>query len=51
MSTPPDSQPAAPNARIWLATATTPREYKRKKEVDVLRLRPHPKEFELYYDV
>ncbi len=26
-------------------------EYKREKEVDVLRLRPHPKEFELYYDV
>jgi glutamine synthetase len=26
-------------------------EYKREKEVDALRLRPHPKEFELYYDV
>ena len=26
-------------------------DYKREKEVDVLRLRPHPKEFELYYDV
>jgi glutamine synthetase len=25
-------------------------EYKREKEVDALRLRPHPKEFELYYD-
>lgn len=26
-------------------------EYKREKEVDLLRLRPHPMEFELYYDV
>jgi len=26
-------------------------EYKREKEVDALRLRPHPKEFELYFDV
>jgi glutamine synthetase len=26
-------------------------EYKKEKEIDALRLRPHPKEFELYYDV
>jgi len=26
-------------------------EYKRKNEVDALRLRPHPYEFFLYYDV
>jgi len=26
-------------------------DYKRSHEVDALRLRPHPKEFELYYDV
>jgi glutamine synthetase len=26
-------------------------DYKRKKEVDALRLRPHPYEFYLYYDV
>ena len=26
-------------------------DYKREKEVDVMSLRPHPKEFELYYDV
>ena len=25
-------------------------EYKRKKEVDAVRLRPHPYEFFLYYD-
>ncbi len=25
--------------------------YKREHEIDVIRLRPHPKEFELYYDV
>jgi glutamine synthetase len=25
-------------------------EYKRSKEVDPLRLRPHPYEFSLYYD-
>ena len=25
-------------------------EYKRTKEVDVMRLRPHPYEFYLYYD-
>jgi glutamine synthetase len=30
---------------------TTWIEYKRKKEVDALRLRPHPYEFYLYYDV
>ena len=26
-------------------------EYKREKEVDAIRLRPHPHEFELYYDL
>jgi len=26
-------------------------EYKRSKEVDALRLRPHPYEFALYYDI
>ncbi len=26
-------------------------EYKRTKEVDAIRLRPHPHEFELYYDI
>lgn len=26
-------------------------EYKRKKEIDVLRLRPHPMEFQMYFDV
>jgi glutamine synthetase len=25
--------------------------YKRKREVDALRLRPHPYEFFLYYDI
>ncbi len=29
---------------VWL-------EYKRKKEVDAIRLRPHPWEFALYYDI
>jgi glutamine synthetase len=26
-------------------------EYKRSKEVDAVRLRPHPHEFMLYYDI
>ncbi len=26
-------------------------EYKRKNEIDALRLRPHPYEFALYYDI
>ena len=26
-------------------------EYKRTKEVDAVRLRPHPYEFALYYDI
>jgi len=26
-------------------------EYKRKKEIDAIRLRPHPHEFHLYYDI
>ena len=26
-------------------------DYKRKREVDALRLRPHPYEFCLYYDI
>jgi glutamine synthetase len=26
-------------------------EYKREKEVDAVRLRPHPYEFALYYDI
>jgi glutamine synthetase len=26
-------------------------EYKRKNEVDAVRLRPHPYEFQLYYDI
>jgi glutamine synthetase len=26
-------------------------EYKRKNEVDAIRLRPHPHEFALYYDI
>jgi glutamine synthetase len=25
--------------------------YKRKNEADAIRLRPHPYEFELYYDI
>jgi glutamine synthetase len=30
---------------------TTWLEYKRKKEVDAMRLRPHPHEFALYFDI
>jgi len=26
-------------------------DYKRKKEVDAIRLRPHPHEFALYFDI
>jgi hypothetical protein len=26
-------------------------DFKRKQEVDYVRLRPHPAEFELYYDL
>jgi glutamine synthetase len=26
-------------------------DYKREKEVDALRLRPHPYEFMMYYDI
>ena len=26
-------------------------DYKRSKEIDALRLRPHPYEFDLYYDI
>ena len=26
-------------------------DYKRSKEIDPIRLRPHPHEFELYYDI
>jgi glutamine synthetase len=26
-------------------------DYKRSKEVDAIRLRPHPYEFALYYDI
>ena len=26
-------------------------DYKRKKEIDPIRLRPHPYEFHLYYDI
>ena len=26
-------------------------EYKRKKEVDAMRMRPHPYEFALYFDI
>ena len=26
-------------------------EYKRKNEIDAIRLRPHPHEFELYFDI
>jgi glutamine synthetase len=26
-------------------------DYKRKREVDAIRLRPHPYEFHLYYDI
>jgi len=26
-------------------------EYKRKKEIDPVRMRPHPYEFMLYYDI
>jgi glutamine synthetase len=26
-------------------------DYKRKREVDAIRLRPHPHEFHLYYDI
>jgi len=26
-------------------------DYKRTEEIDSLRLRPHPREFELYYDI
>jgi glutamine synthetase len=26
-------------------------DYKRKKEVDAVRLRPHPHEFALYFDI
>jgi len=29
---------------IWL-------EYKRKKEIDAVRMRPHPYEFYLYFDI
>jgi len=30
---------------------TTYIDYKREKEVDAMRLRPHPYEFALYYDI
>ena len=33
--------------RIWFETWVT---YKREKELDPIRLRPHPHEFYLYYD-
>ena len=26
-------------------------DYKRKKEIDPVRMRPHPYEFQLYYDI
>jgi len=26
-------------------------EYKREKEVNAMRLRPHPYEFQMYYDI
>jgi len=26
-------------------------EYKQKNEIDAIRLRPHPHEFELYFDI
>jgi glutamine synthetase len=29
---------------VWL-------EYKREREIDALRLRPHPYEFHLYFDI
>lgn len=49
--------------RITVTTTSTPRrvftkdvietrfEYKRKKEVDAIRLRPYPWEFALYFDI
>ena len=30
--------------RTWI-------EYKRKNEIDAIRLRPHPYEFAMYYDI
>jgi glutamine synthetase len=32
------------NLRLWL-------DYKREREVNAMRLRPHPYEFALYFDI
>ena len=35
----------------WLDLIETWIEYKRANEIEPLRLRPHPYEFQLYYDL
>ena len=45
------SDPFAPESIDTLNVIQTWLDYKRKWEVDAIRLRPHPYEFHLYYDI